>query len=195
MQQFERYSRTVALPVNPGAVRLCTLARERHRGVEPALERVVVERLDLLPVERCRCCSPRCQADDAGTDAHRLRDGSMETPQQQLLAQHLSGLTCSKSLVDMRLCATEPPPRQPREKRRYARLSAEESGRDHDADPRDHDADLGDQSADPADHDEPIRTITMRRSSRARWRVTRSSSRPPAWWCRFVPLSRRGVRP
>jgi hypothetical protein len=76
--------------------------------------------------------------------------------------------------VDMRPRVTEPPPRQSRERRRYASLSAEESGRDHDADPRDHDPDLGDQSADPGDHDAPIRAITMRRSSRSRWRVTRT---------------------
>jgi hypothetical protein len=76
--------------------------------------------------------------------------------------------------VDMRPRLTEPPPRQPRESRRYASLSAEESVRDHDADPRDHDADLADQSADPGDHDAPIRAITMRRSSRSRWRVTRT---------------------
>ena len=76
----------------------------------------------------------------------------------------------------MRPRLTEPPPRQPRESRRYASLSAEGSGRDHDADPRDHDADLADQSADPGDHAAPIRAITMRRSSRSRWRVTRRHS-------------------
>lgn len=69
MQQFERYPRAVALPVNPGAVRLCTLARERHRGVEPALERVVVERLDLLPVERCRESGRDHDADPRDHDA------------------------------------------------------------------------------------------------------------------------------
>jgi hypothetical protein len=54
-------------------------------------------------------------------------------------------------------------------------LSASESAVDHGSDPRDHDADLGDQDPDPGDHDAPIRAITMRRSSRSRWRDTRSS--------------------
>jgi hypothetical protein len=53
-------------------------------------------------------------------------------------------------------------------------LPASESAGDHGSDPRDHDADLGDQDPDPGDHDAPIRAITMRRSSRSRWRDTRS---------------------
>jgi len=70
--------------------------------------------------------------------------------------------------VDMQLRLAEPPPRQPREVRRFLHPSARESACDRVSDPRDHDADLGDQAPDPGDHDAPILAITMRRSSRSR---------------------------
>jgi hypothetical protein len=68
-----------------------------------------------------------------------------------------------------------------REKCRYASLSANGPGHDHDGDPREHDTDLGDQSADLRGLDAPIFAVTMARYAHVCPHLTYPGTHRPSW--------------
>jgi len=94
MEQFQGDAGPAALGVDPGAVgrRTLPLARDLRAAVEPTLEDVVGQPLDLGPVQSCGLGPTDDATDRAQPNPEALGHGPVADPQSPLLAEDFPDL-------------------------------------------------------------------------------------------------------
>ena len=100
VQQLQGDTGPPALGVDPGAVerRALPLARDLRPAIEPALQGLVRQRLDLRPVQPGGVGPTHDAADRAQPDPEAARHGSVAEPQGPLLSQNFADLPHGQSL-------------------------------------------------------------------------------------------------
>jgi len=99
MEQLEGDAGPAPLGMQVGAVRDGAMMRGRgRRSVDPRVQYVVAERVDLSPVKPGRAGAQHRGADGAGADPQALRHLAVGPPEAPLLSQDLPRLAHGQSL-------------------------------------------------------------------------------------------------
>ena len=182
VEQLQGDAGLAALGVQRGAVgpRAVAAAGHHAQAVQPPLQVVVGQGLDLDPVEPGGLGAQDGRPDHAVTDTEALGDRPMAAAQGESLAQNLPRVAHGQSLgghsspFGWMAPSDRPAPLRSGHPLVGGCLTGGVITR---TDPGDHDPDVGDHDADLGDHDGPIRVVTMLRSEWSRSTETRTFGR------------------